>query len=122
MNKTKILILAICAVVVIAGSVLGVTLLRDGIGKSDEVSTTTTTTPPETEYQFNHGFGLGSDDPNVYQPVVDNTEASDNSLATTTRLKPICPKSFTFSGVRLSIWVLACNSIGGKCMPSKPRS
>ena len=83
MNKTKILILAICAVVVIAGSVLGVTLLRDGIGKSDEVSTTTTTIPPETEYQFNGGFGLGSDDPNVYQPVVDNTEASDNSLATT---------------------------------------
>ena len=51
MNKKTILIIAICAVVAIAGAVTATTLLRNGLNVADD-ETTTSTTAPETEYNF----------------------------------------------------------------------
>ncbi len=74
MNKKTILIIAICAIVVIAGSVVGVALLRNS-GSSDDV---TTTTAPQTEYVFEE---------HTYQtpePITNEatTDTSNNLLTT----------------------------------------
>lgn len=75
MGKKKILILAICAVVVIAGSVAAVALLRGGINTAGD-ETTTSSTAPQTEYDYNNY------NPGVYEPV-DTSDASEENILTT---------------------------------------
>ncbi|MEE1138820.1 MAG: DUF4474 domain-containing protein [Acutalibacteraceae bacterium] len=72
MGKKKILILAICAAVVIAGSVAAVAILRGGFDKAGD-ETTTSSTAPQTEYDYNNY------NPGVYEPV----DTSDNNILTT---------------------------------------
>ena len=77
MGKTKILILAICAAVVIGGSVAAVALLRGGLNTSDEI-TTTTTAAPETEYSYEYNYdNFGG------MEAESSEEASENTLLTT---------------------------------------
>ena len=76
MGKKKILILAICAAVVIAGSVAAVVRLRGGINTAGDE--TTTSTAPQSEYDYNNY------NPGVYEPVEESSEdASENSVLTT---------------------------------------
>ncbi len=77
MGKKKILILAICAAVVIAGSVAAVAILRGGFNTAGD-ETTTSSTAPQTEYDYNNY------NPGVYEPVESSTDdASENNLLTT---------------------------------------
>ena len=75
MGKKKILILAICAAVVIAGSVAAVAILSGGPGKAGD-ETTTSSTAPQTEYDYNNY------NPGVYEPV-DTSDTSDDNILTT---------------------------------------
>ena len=75
MGKKKILILAICAAVVIAGSVAAVALLRGGPDKTGDE--TTSSTAPQTEYDYNNY------NPGVFEPVDESEEESENNLLTT---------------------------------------
>lgn len=80
MNKKKILILAICAVVVIAGAIAATVLLRDGLNTAGD-ETTTTTTQPATEYVYETYYQ------DVFEPVTDEdasavTEEDGNVLTT----------------------------------------
>lgn len=68
MNKKTILIIAICAVVAIAGAVTATTLLRNGLNVADDEITTTTV--PETEYNFGDYY-QGS-----FEPVTNGEEES----------------------------------------------
>ncbi len=95
MNKKGILILAICAVVVIAGSVIGVSVLRGG----PDVAESNTTTAPEYNngYNYENNFGYGEqpsaeNDPGVFttlQQIVQTTQdvvaPTNNSNKTTTK-------------------------------------
>lgn len=74
MGKKKILILAICAAVVIAGSVAAVAFLRGGFNTAGD-ETTTTSTAPQTEYDYNNY------NPGVYEPIEDDT--TENNILTT---------------------------------------
>lgn len=72
MNKKGILILAICAVVVIAGAVTATTLLRDKLNVADE-NAATTTAPAENEYVFETYYQ------DVYEPVTNENNETETT-------------------------------------------
>lgn len=79
MTKKKILILAICAVVVIGGAIGATVALRSSLNTAGDE--TTTTTEPATEYVYETYYQ------NVYEPVTDEnaeevTEEDGNILTT----------------------------------------
>ena len=73
MNKKGILILAICAVVVIAGAVTATTLLRNKLNVADENATTVTTAPEESEYVFETYYQ------DVFEPVTNENNETETT-------------------------------------------
>ncbi len=73
MNKKGILILAISAVVVIAGAITATTLLRDSLPAKDD-SVASTTAPLQSEYDF------GANDQGIYEPVTNEPVQEETTL------------------------------------------
>ncbi len=74
MNKKAILILAISAVVVIAGAITATSLLRNSLSAEKDDISASTTAPQESEYNF------GSNYQDVYEPVTNDPSQEETTL------------------------------------------
>ena len=89
MNKKAILILAISAVVVIAGAIAATTLLRNSLSVEDE-TIASTTAPQESEYDFN--YGLGNYEPVTLDPAQEETTLEGEVLETLNQITQVTKK------------------------------